>query len=129
SRLEYTITKAHQQRFLSHDSTGFYLDQAQQIIKDNLLRREKVYSSMETLWEQTRLPKGMSTADKTYFFRQDRTRHYANRTPDMKYLIIDEEDLDLEGYLKRLEEYENIYRQTFMTKEGENINSVWPTPR
>lgn len=129
SALEHTITAAHRQRFLSHDSTYYYMQKAEQLIQDHLARRDKLYTGLVALWEKTRLPKGMSTADKKYFFRQDRTRHYANRTPDMKYLIIDEEDLDLEGYLKRLQEYMQVYKETFMGKDGETLNDAWPVPR
>jgi len=129
SALEHAITSAHRQRFLSHDSTYYYLHKAERLIQDNLARRDKLYTAIVALWEKTRLPKGMSTAEKKYFFRQDRTRHYANRTPDMKYLIIDEEDLDLEGYLKRLQEYMRVYKSTFMGKDGETLNADWPVPR
>ena len=61
-------------------------------------------------WEKTRMPKGLSTADKKYFFQQDRTRHFANRRPDMSYLIYDEQDLDIEGYLEKLKVYMEKYK-------------------
>ncbi|MBL7737186.1 MAG: beta-N-acetylhexosaminidase [Chitinophagaceae bacterium] len=129
SRLENAIAKAHEQRFLSHDSAYYYLDYARQIVAGNIERREKIYSEMTALWEQTMLPKGLSTPEKKYFFRGDRTRHFANRTPDLKYLIIDEEDLDLESYLKKLQEYMETYRKTFMNEDGESLNTNWLYPR
>ena len=43
-------------------------------------------------------------------FAPDRARHFANRTPDIRYLILDEELLDLEGYLERLKAYIEDYR-------------------
>jgi hypothetical protein len=61
-------------------------------------------------WEKTRLPKGMSTPEKKYFYQQDRTRHFANRRPDMGYLIYDEQQLDLEGYLEKLKTYMKQYK-------------------
>jgi hypothetical protein len=58
------------------------------------------------------MPKGMSTPDKKYFFKMDRSRHFANRTPDMSYLIYDEQLLDMEGYLEKL----SAYRKSFQLK-------------
>lgn len=130
SNLERSITQAHQQRFVSHDSTWFYLNQAEEIVKNNIERRNSFYAGMVDLWEKTRLPKGLSTPEKPYFFRQDRTRHFANRTPDLKYHIIDEEDLDLEGYLERLRAFKKIYHETFMGSGGEtSATGSWPVPR
>jgi hypothetical protein len=55
----------------------------------------------------------MDTADKEFFHRQDRARHFAFRRADMTYLICDEQMLDLEGYLAELEAYTDWYRQTY----------------
>ena len=62
-------------------------------------------------WEQTRLPKGLSLPDKPYFHRQDRARHYAFRTADMSYLIYDEQLLDIESYLTKLQNFITWYRK------------------
>jgi hypothetical protein len=56
----------------------------------------------------------MSTPGKTYFFQQDRARHFANRKPDMSYLIYDEQLLDMEGYLKNLKNYMADYKKTWL---------------
>ena len=66
---------------------------------------------MVETWEQTRLPKGMSTPDKEFFHEQDRARHFAFRTADMSYLIYDEQLLDMEGYLEDLKTYMEYYKQ------------------
>ena len=81
---------------------------------DQLARRKKVFDDLVTTWEKTRLPKGMSTENEKYFHRQDRGRYYGNRTQDMTYLIIDEQDLDLEGYLVKLREYKIFFRNRYM---------------
>ena len=67
-----------------------------------------------TVWEKTRLPKGLSTPDKPFFHQQDRARHFAYRSADMAYLIQDEKRLDLEGYLKSLREYMAWYKKTYL---------------
>ena len=109
SRLENTITHAHSLTFISKKEAYNQLVEAKNIVKSSLQRREKVYHHLVEVWEQTRLPKGMSTAGKKYFFQQDRARHYANRTADMSFLIYDEQKLDMEGYLKNLEAYMDYY--------------------
>ena len=110
SNLEYSIRTAHQLTFVNRDSAYYSLKNATKIIENNLKERATVYNDLVKTWEKTRLPKGLSTADKKYFFQQDRTRHFANRKPDMSYLIYDEQDLDLEGYLSKLKAYMEVYK-------------------
>jgi hexosaminidase len=109
SKLERTITKAHDNAFLDRQASYNSLLAAEQLIENNLERREKTYNDLIDIWERTRLPKGMSTQNKKYFYKMDRSRHFANRTPDMSYLIYDEKLLNLEDYLTRLKKY----RETF----------------
>ena len=113
SSLEASIKAAHDQRFLNIDSAYHHLKAAEQIVMGHLSRREKVFTELVTLWEKTRLPKGMSTKTKQYFFEQDRTRHFANRVPDMSYLVYDETLLNLEGYLVNLQQYMRFFKQRY----------------
>lgn len=110
SNLENTITQAHRLTFIDKQAAYNQLAKAQGIIESHLQRREMVYNDLVEVWEQTRLPKGLSTPEKDYFHQQDRARHYANRTADMSYLIYDEQLLNLEGYLERLKEYMAYYK-------------------
>jgi len=110
SHLENEITQAHNQTFVDRDTAYFHLQQAQKIIENNLKERDDVFNHLVTVWEKTRLPKGLSTPEKKYFFQQDRTRHFAQRRPDMSFLIYDEQTLDMEGYLERLKAYMNTYK-------------------
>ncbi len=114
STLEQTITGAHRLTFIDKQEAYNQLVKAQKIIESSLDRRDMVYNDLVKTWEQTRLPKGMSTPDKTYFHQQDRARHYANRTPDMSYLIYDEQLLNMEGYLKQLKEYIDYYKKSYL---------------
>lgn len=111
--LEASIKEAHQQRFINIDSAYYHLKHAEKIVQGQLERRQKVFSALCNKWEETRLPKGMSTTDKTYFFEQERTRHFANRVPGMEYLIYDEQLLDLEGYLEKLQSYNRYILERF----------------
>jgi hypothetical protein len=70
-----------------------------------------VFTDLVATWEWTRLPKGLSRPGQPYVFARERARHFANRTPDMRYLIMDEELLDLEGYLDRLKRYNREYEE------------------
>lgn len=111
--LEASIKQAHLQRFLNTDSSYYHLLNAEKIVSGQLARRQSVFSSLCNKWEETRLPKGMSTPDKPYFFEQERTRHFASRVAGMDYLIYDEQLLDLEGYLEKLKTYNNYFRERF----------------
>jgi hypothetical protein len=114
SALEQAIKEAHNQRFLSHTAAYQAMEEAVAIIDQHLLDRHKVYHELVAVWEKSRLPKGMSTADKKFFHRQDRARHFAFRRPDMSYLIYDEELLGIEDYKEKLLEYMAYYKQTYL---------------
>lgn len=105
SRLEGIITLAHKNAFSDRKASLRALQDAEQLVEKLLARRKETFTNLVTTWEKTRLPKGMSTSDKKYFYKMDRSRHFANRRPDMHYLIYDEQLLDLEGYLEELRTY------------------------
>ena len=110
SEIEQSIKEAHSQRFRSQEAALGSLEKAVQIVEVNLEERVKVYSELVSIWERTRLPKGMSTDEKEFFHRQDRARHFAFRQADMSYLICDEEKLGLEEYREKLLDYIEYYR-------------------
>lgn len=114
SNLESKITQAHGQTYLDKQQAYDYLSEAAAIITASLERREKTFNELVEIWEKTRLPKGMSTPEKNYFHQEDRARHYANRRADMSYLICDEQQLDMEGYLKALEAYMQYYKKLWL---------------
>ncbi|MCF6332319.1 MAG: beta-N-acetylhexosaminidase [Draconibacterium sp.] len=114
SKLEYAIRDAHKIHFVSHKEALNNLIKARGIIEQSLKRRETIYNDILKTWGETRLEKGMSTKSKQYFFEQDRARHFANRTPDMSYLIYDEQLLNLEGYLGQLNEYIDFYKTRYL---------------
>lgn len=111
SNLENTITRAHSLTFIDKRQAYQQLEKAQEIIESSIDRRQNVYNDLVETWEQTRLPKGMSTHDKEFFHEQDRARHFAFRTVDMSYLIYDEQLLDMEGYLEDLMSYMEYYKK------------------
>ncbi len=110
SNLERTITEAHKNAFSNRQAAYNSLLKAEEIIEHSLSRRDSVFNKFVATWEKTRLPKGLSTSEKRYFYKMDRSRHFANRTADMSYLIYDEQLLDMEGYLDRLREYRESFQ-------------------
>ena len=114
SELEKLITQAHRAHYESHALAYQDLEKALALVKSSMERRKAVFQELVATWEKVRLPKGISTKEKKYFFQQDRARHFANRTPDMSYLVYDEQKLDLEGYSRKLEEYMDYYKRTYL---------------
>jgi hexosaminidase len=110
SALEYTVRDAHRSRFVDCNASLDYLYKASRILENLLDRRDSVYKDLVTVYEKTRFPKGLSTADKKYFWQQDRARHFANRRPDMSFLIYDEQLLGIESYLKNLKTYIEYFK-------------------
>jgi len=110
SRVEKSIKEANRLTFINRDSTYMYLEQAAEIVADCIKQRTEVFDNLVFIWEKTRLPKGMSVGDKKFFFQQDRTRHFANRRPDMTYLIYDEQKLGMEKWLEALKLYIQKYK-------------------
>ena len=110
SNLENTITAAHRNAFIDRQVAYDNLVKAEQLIEKSLERRGNIFNNLTMIWEKTRLPKGLSTSDKQYFHKMDRSRHFANRTADLSYLIYDEQLLNMEGYLQRLREYRKSFQ-------------------
>jgi len=114
SELEKLIGQAHQVHYENHALAYQNMEKALVLVKSSLERRKTAFQELVATWEKVRLPKGISTKEKKYFFQQDRARHFANRTPDMSYLVYDEQKLDLEGYSQKLAEYMDYYKRTYL---------------
>ncbi len=110
SNLEFAVRNAHVNRFVDLNESLNSLLKAQQIIESSLKRREEVFNDLVKTYEVSRLPKGLNAIDKTFFWQQDRARHFAFRRPDMSFLIYDEELLDMEGYLQKLKDYIEYFK-------------------
>ncbi len=107
--IEKLLGQAHQSHFTSRPRALRFLRQAVSLARSTVAEREEVYGRMVATYEEVQLPKGMSTSEKAFVHGRDRARHFANRTPDMRYLVIDEELLDLEGWADSLEALANDY--------------------
>lgn len=117
SNVEKLLAKANRLHYEDHQAAYQQLEIIVDLLTTNLERRRQVYNDLVTCWEKSRLTKGLSTADKKYFYQQDRARHFANRQPDMRYLIYDEEKLGVEDYLEKIKSYSAFYKQTYLKQK------------
>ena len=100
--LEEAVALASAAHYADRREALRQLERAARLVEEHLADRQAVFDELVAIWQRTRLPKGLSLPDKPYVHARDRARHFANRTADMSYLVLDEQLLDLEGYLSSL---------------------------
>ncbi len=72
--------------------------------------REAVYQDLVATWEKSRYPKGQSAGGRQFVHVMDDTKdHWADRTPDLSYLVMRERKLGLEDWLERLKKVREDY--------------------
>src|SRR5688572_3947951 len=116
STVENFLAQANRMHYENHTAAYEELGKITSVLESYLARRNNIFNELVATWEKSRLPKGLSINNKQYFFQQDRARHFANRQPDMTYLIYDEEKLEVEGYLEKIKSYSKYYNETYLQK-------------
>jgi hexosaminidase len=111
AQLEQLVGQAHDVHFTSRPRALSFLREAVGLARSTVTEREEAYTQVVATCEKMQLPKGMSSPDKAYVHGRDRGRNLANRTADMRYLVIDEELLDLEGWADALEVLADRYEE------------------
>lgn len=114
SALEKSITKAAATHFDDSQVTYNELNHAVKIIEENLAERTQVFTEIKTTWEKSQFPKGMSTPDKKYVHCRDEQHNFANRRPDLSFMICDEEKMGLEDYQQKLKNYIKNYKTSYL---------------
>ncbi len=114
SRLENSITAAHRAHFDNPAGAYAALGRAAEIVEENLAERKRVFKAIVATWEKSQLPRGMSTPDKKYVHGRDQQRNFANRRPDLSFMICDEQMLGLEDYLADLKKYTAWYKEKYL---------------
>jgi len=109
AQLEQLVGQAHDVHFTSRPRALRSLREAVALARATVAEREEAYREMVATCEKMQLPKGMSTPEKRYVHGRDRGRNFANRTPDMRYLVVDEEQLGLEGWADLLDALASRY--------------------
>ena len=74
-------------------------EQARGIVEE----RHKTFRRLKSTWEKSRLPKGQEVNGKKFYHALDDTKdHWADRRPDLSYMIAPEESIELEKWMKQL---------------------------
>jgi len=80
----------------------------------------RVFESLKTTWEKSRFPKGQEVNGKKFYHVMDDTKdHWADRRPDLSYMMAPEESIGLEQWLKRLGETARAYAKANKLPEPE----------
>ncbi len=69
------------------------------------LRREgeRIFADLKAVYEKSRYPKGRSVAGREFFHQFDDTKdHWADRTPDLGFMMAPERDIGLEKWQQEL---------------------------
>jgi hexosaminidase len=79
------------------------LNSAYDLARNIIEERNKTYQYVKTIWEKSRFPKGREVNGKKFYHVLDDTKdHLADRRPDLSYLIMQEESIELENWMKQL---------------------------
>jgi hypothetical protein len=72
---------------------------ASSVIED----RKRTFAGLEAIWEKSRFPKGQEVNGRKFVHILDDTKdHWADRRPDLSYMIAPEESIDLEGWMEEI---------------------------
>ena len=115
SAIENSVATAAGLHFDNNQAAYNELLHTVEMIEKNIEERNQVFAEIKTTWEKSQLPKGMSTSDKKYLHARDQQRNFANRRPDLSFMICDEKALGLEEYLRNLKSYLASYRIKYLS--------------
>ncbi len=74
-------------------------ERAQEIVEE----RKKTFENLKTVWEKSRYPKGREVNGKKFFHVLDDVKdHWADRRPDLSYMVAPEESIELEKWMDKL---------------------------
>jgi hypothetical protein len=71
---------------------------------------EEVFAELTAVYEKSRFPKGRSVGERKFVHILDDTKdHWADRTPDLSFMMAPERSIGLEQWLKRLAQVIHAY--------------------
>ncbi len=80
--------------------------EAAEISEDSI----RVFEYLRTTWEKSRFPKGQEVNGKKFYHVMDDTKdHWADRRPDLSYMMAPEESIGLEQWLRQFDEVARAY--------------------
>lgn len=84
-------------------------DQARNIVEE----RHRTFQRLKTVWEKSRFPKGREASGRKFYHALDDTKdHWADRRPDLSYMIAPEESIELGQWMRRLASIIQEYAKT-----------------
>ena len=89
-----------------------HLNRACELASLIIEERSKVFGFLKNIWEKSRYPKEREVDGKKFYHVLDDTKdHWADRRPDLTYLIAPEESIGLEQWIKDLKAVMEKYRE------------------
>jgi len=77
---------------------------------DILAERNSVFAQLTVTWEKSRFAKGRSVDGKKFYHVLDDTKdHWADRRPDLTYMIAPEESIQLEHWIRQIQDLARAY--------------------
>jgi len=71
---------------------------------------EEIFAGLKKVYEKSRYPKGRSVGGKKFFHKLDDTKdHWADRTPDLSFMMMPERSIGLDKWVERLSELTRAY--------------------
>ena len=89
-----------------------HLNRACELASLIIEERYRVFGFLKNVWEKSRYPKGREVDGKKFYHVLDDTKdHWADRRPDLTYLIAPEESIGLERWIRDLKAVMEKYRE------------------
>jgi len=83
--------------------------------------RKQTFETLETIWEKSRYPKGQSVNGREFVHILDDVKdHWADRRPDLSYMVAPQESIDLEGWMAQLSEV----LQSYAAEHGVEVDGI-----
>ena len=116
AQIEDTLSVASR-NYLDYQQAMTSLNGAEKLVEDICKEREQSYQELVRIWEISRYPKGQTVGGKKFVHIMDDTKdHFADRTPDLSYLVMRERGLNLEKWAEDLRKIREEY--------SKNIKSI-----
>ncbi len=111
AQVEDVLTEARTEHSrLQYANAAERLEGAHQLVSAIVRQREAAYQELVATWEKSRYPKGQPAGGRQFVHVMDDTKdHWADRTPDLSYLVMRERKLGLEGWLDQLKKVRDEY--------------------
>jgi hypothetical protein len=89
-----------------------YLNEARQHAALLIGERKSVFADLQRVWEKSRYPKGREVNGRKFLHVMDDVKdHWADRRPDLSYLIAPEESIGLEKWSQELSGILRAFRE------------------